>query len=594
MTKSKMCEYAPSVLLALALASAPWCAEAAGDLSQIKIGALGSNTSTATANDYYPQTTTSTREFWGPDPAANRPAELKELARALRHDVDLIYEYVHDNIRTVFMYGLQKGALGAMIDQSGTAFDQAHLMVELLRESGYSARYKVGTLQLTAAQANAWLGITNATAIQKIFRDGGIPLNYSSTGPTYTIGHIWVEVTIPGSSCNSSCWFDPAYKSHVFKPPLNLESLMGWGANEFSTSDSSSFLVLAWSGSQPATTPAAPVWVSNLHDGNIQSKLNGYANTLLTNLKSAAHKDKEIEDVVGGQQIVRSGAAGVRNSGTLPGFTASVQRTWVCTGNTTCGIPDPYRTKLTVTMLSQSIDPTNPPPLITKSFFPDEIYGRRVYFDTPESLELPDEGAGQTSFEPWCVRLTVDGTAVPGPGMSAGCAGQSSPAPWERDHHVRLEVDHPYAASSGSYMDLAFSQGTHIQKRADFALPVIIVHGWGDVSAALVSKLAAEQRADRLLPVYDPPGTTEPGHLRGDSSNDHTMVKLGASFLAQYSRMAELQKRMGNSEHVLRHMVGIIYAEATLDSGWGSPENQQTANDWYVQDRAIRINVDVS
>src|SRR5687768_90000 len=125
----------------LALVAGPGVAQ---EVSKIRVGSQATETSTSTANTYYSSSTTSTREFWGPDPAADRPVELKELARALRGNVDLIYEYVHDNVRTEFMYGLKKGGLGAMIDQSGTPFDQAHLMVELLREAGYSARYKVG------------------------------------------------------------------------------------------------------------------------------------------------------------------------------------------------------------------------------------------------------------------------------------------------------------------------------------------------------------------------------------------------------------------------------------------------------------------
>ncbi len=67
----------------------------------------------------------------------SRPVEIEALARSLRNDADLIYEFVTNRIEIIPVYGLQKGALGAYIDRSGTAFDQAHLMVELLREAGY-------------------------------------------------------------------------------------------------------------------------------------------------------------------------------------------------------------------------------------------------------------------------------------------------------------------------------------------------------------------------------------------------------------------------------------------------------------------------
>jgi len=556
----------------------------AAEIGQMKVGSEAANTSTTTANNYYPTSLTSTREIWGPDPTANRPAELKELARALRYNVDLIYEYVHDNVRTVFIYGLQKGALGAVIDQSGTPFDQAHLMVELLRESGYSARFKVGTLQLSSTQANDWVGTNNSTALQQIIRDGGIPLNYNSSGPTYTIGHVWVEVTIPGSSCNTTCWFNPSYKQHSFKPQLNLETLMGWGANEFSTTEPTGFLMNAWSGMTQQGTPAVPVWVSNVNDANIQTKLTTYATNLLTQLKSAAHKDKELEDVIGGQEIVKTGAAPVRNNNTLPGFTTVVQRTWDCTGNSTCGVPDPYRTKITIAL---DEGPTFGGVTINKTLFADEIYGRRVYFDMPLELTLPGQDPLTPSYEPWCVKLTVDGTPVAN--GTSGCANPVELRGLGRHYSVRLEVDHPYAAGSGAYMDNTVALGTEITQLADFALPVVIIQGFGEVSPALASKLASEQIADRLLPITQPPPPAEPGDVRGDGAMAHTMVKLSANYLAQYSRMAEMQKRIGNSEHVMHHMIGVAYAEAWEDNNWPGNLWNTTLHDWSIGDRAIRI-----
>ena len=591
----------------------------AQDVSQIKLGVQAADTSTATANTYfttvanfpdlpaYPDPvqilTTSTREFWGSPTEINRPAEIKELARALRNDVDLIYEYVHDNVRTTFMYGLQKGALGALIDQSGTSFDQAHLMVELLREAGYSARFKEGTLRLNAAQVSAWLGMSNATAIRKTFRDGGIPLTYSGTGPTYTIAHVWVEVTIPGSTCGSTCWFDPSYKAHVFKLPLsNLESLMGWTANEFLATDVNSFLYRSWIGLTTQSPLADPIWISGINHTNLETKLQGYATTLLTNLKSTTYKASEIDDVIGGQEIVRTGATPIRNNATLPGFTTVVQHTWDCVDPVHCGVPDPYRTRFRVKLVHAMGAPTGTV-YMDKTFFVDEIYGRRLIFDTPLVAKLPDTG-GPGTYENFCIQLTLDGAPIPSTPAHPtvlGCIGEKL-VPMGRTYYVDLLVDHPYAADSGTYMDLAEypdpdpRPDTYIRKRADFLTPVAIVHGWGDVSPALLSKLAGEQGADRLLPVVDPDpgaGGYEPGEKKSDSAMDHTMVKLGVSYLAQYTRMAEVQKRLGNAQHVMHHMVGMVYTEVDVNNGWAlNPNPPQTDNEWFIRDRSIRVNLD--
>jgi RHS repeat-associated protein len=74
---------------------------------------------------------------------------------------------------------------------------------------------------------------------------------------------------------------------------------------------------------------------------------------------------------------------------------------------------------------------------------------------------------------------------------------------------------------------------------------------------------------------------------------DHTMVKMGTSYLAQYTRMAELQKRIGNSQHVMHHMVGLVYTETDPSNGWAlNPNPPSTDNEWFIRDRGIRINID--
>src|SRR5438270_14003271 len=88
--------------------------------------------SPAAADTYCGSATTHTNST----SAAARPAEVQELARALKNDPDLIYEYVRNNTEIVWTYGLTKGAMGVIVDRAGTSFDQAHLMVELLRQSG--------------------------------------------------------------------------------------------------------------------------------------------------------------------------------------------------------------------------------------------------------------------------------------------------------------------------------------------------------------------------------------------------------------------------------------------------------------------------
>src|SRR6202044_3552063 len=162
-----------------------------------------------------------------------------ETARALKNNVDLIYAYVRNNVQVSWMYGLQKGGLGAMIDRFGTPFDQADLMVKLLRQAGYTANYQIGTITLTPAQFTAWTGISDANAACQVLANGAIPGSVNgnttmacATGTggsitAITMAHIWVQVTIAGSPCGSNCLFDPSFKPLTKVTGINLISAAG-------------------------------------------------------------------------------------------------------------------------------------------------------------------------------------------------------------------------------------------------------------------------------------------------------------------------------------------------------------------------------
>ena len=94
--------------------------------------------------------------------------------------VDRVYNYVHDNIDVVWMYGLQKGA-EARSWTMGTPFDQAMLMVELLRQDGFTANYQAGQITLTGQQFYDWTGIQNAQAACQLLSSGSIGATINGT-----------------------------------------------------------------------------------------------------------------------------------------------------------------------------------------------------------------------------------------------------------------------------------------------------------------------------------------------------------------------------------------------------------------------------
>ena len=535
---------------------------ALADLPSVTIGTadLLSPTSSQVTTHYGASTTHTDDLSWG------RPAEVKELARALRYDVDLIYEFVRNKVEITPLYGLQKGALGAVIDRHGTAFDQAHLMVELLKESdsagstSYAPKYKSGRITLNATQFEDWLGITNAEAACRMLADGGVPAtvngsqNCSTLGgnvSSVTMAHIWVEATVGGTAY----LFDPAYKTHTFFAGVNLASDMGFTTSDFTGSATVS-----------TGTLSGVAYATNVSTSGVNSKLETYASNLLTKI-GTTHAAKTLDEIVGGQEIedevIPSG--GVRNT-SLAGHT--VTHTWTA-------IPDQYRTKLTVWLDDPSV---NDP--ISHVFYVDEIYGRRLEL-VPDTDTQDFECTGNPSpclpLQDVDVRLQADRQTI-------ATHRSNLNAPKRARFELKLTVDHPYAADSGAYMD------DTVQKWVDLQTHVTIVNGWGHVSPNYLAKLSSEMGDDEDLPELGGQVGTEPESVLGSTQNN-TKTKLGASWLAQLSRMMELQAAVGDGITQHHHSLGAVFAETFV--GTESEQVGSTIQSYFfIGDQVMRLDVE--
>ena len=159
-----------------------------------------------------------------PQPGVTAPASIPELARALKNDAILIYEYVYTNIEYNPTFGPKKGALGTLLDGRGNDFDQAALLVALLRQAGYSANYVGGSIRLFPAQINNWLSVdtSNGCTVLDMLVQGGIPSDVYVDSPTdckgallyADIAHVWVAAT-GGSLGTSTYVFDPSFKNNT-------------------------------------------------------------------------------------------------------------------------------------------------------------------------------------------------------------------------------------------------------------------------------------------------------------------------------------------------------------------------------------------
>jgi len=530
------------------------------------------------ADSYYGNGTTSTNGLG----AAGRHAEIVELARALKDNPDLIYEYVRNNIDTVWLYGLHKGALGASIDKAGTSFDQAMLMVEILREAGFTASYKAGTITLNGTQFYDWTGIQNAKAGCQMLSSGGIPASvngstsatcsYTGNVTSVTLGHAWVQVNIPGSSCSASCVFDPSYKPHSWKAGINLVSATGMTSGEA--------LTQATSGMGSGTTSGVS-YVNNLNATSLSNKLQTYATNLHNYIQNNSLQGAQLEDIISGGVIVSytSPTGGLRQT-SLP-YSSAVQHSW--SGN----IPDQYRTTFRVKGMSTHYNTCSDiidQQMWDRTFYTDEIYGRLLAIGTDLSAV--------SNFNVNTVSLQLDGatldTYVNAPPSGCTFTARGLPA------HLVMTVDHPYAAAAngsssttGDYMDAL------IDKPVKLMVHSTIVQGWGPTSQNLFNKWADEQGNDSpMRTTFGPSSSCSAecfGGLPFGPRGDATRAKAGAAWMAQSTRATEMHAAIAGAVAQIHHVVGVVYGDTEVSISASCPTCLQTVS---LNDNFDRIDID--
>ncbi len=347
---------------------------------------------------------------------------LTELARALKNDVDLIFEFVYNNIEFLPTYGTQKGALGCLIDGMGNSFDQSELMIELLRLSGYTASYQFGELELSLADASAWLGTdsTDINAASSLLNEGFIPNSIFFNGVTNVLrmSHCFVKVNIGGTNYV----FDPAKKTYSSIAGMNLATALSYNQTTFMSNATSGATVNA-------------NYVQNLNRANIRSDLGTFTTNLINYIK-ANKPDATLEDVIGGKTIVPV-VGPVRNTSLSylrPGTTPT---TW------STDIPTSYYATLHVMYDDPNINVT---------FYSKDIHTKRLTLTFNGSLEC---------------ELRLDGTLV------ATSAAQS-PGSW---NSVLLEAVHPYATTGADSSFWMTIWAGH---------PYLIAQAWGNAGPQMI------------------------------------------------------------------------------------------------------------
>lgn len=83
---------------------------------------------------------------------------------------------------------------------SGNDYDQASMLIAMLRYKGIPSRYVRGTVEIPIGQVEGWTGADKPEAAVKVLGSLGIPLSSVVSGGSVTaviMEHVWVEAYIP-------------------------------------------------------------------------------------------------------------------------------------------------------------------------------------------------------------------------------------------------------------------------------------------------------------------------------------------------------------------------------------------------------------
>lgn len=437
------------------------------------------------------------------------PPSIAELARALNltngdlKSVDLIYEFVSENIDFIPTFGLHKGGLGALIDGCGNSFDQSDLMIQLLEAAGgYSdIFYVIGVINLTPTQWSNWLGVDSSdpSLAVTLLNNGGIGATYDESSNNVQLNHCWVQVTVPE---HGACAFDPTFKTYSYTSGIDIATATSYSR--------STFLSRATAGSTITAD-----FAQNINNPNIDSDLTGYTTNLIDwiNSSSTPGPGATLDQIVGGRDI--QPVDGPVRQPDLPYHDTLGYDTLYTY---------PLPTNYVCTIEVQYGPGTGTPALyyIDETFYTNEIYSERmtIWFD----------GSNVAS-------LNINGTAV-----ATSSTAQSSSTAWE----LNLVVTHPYA-----WPDPTLTANFNIVGGAQTTVGM----GLG-VSNSQMAQYHQEQQ--NITYSTGPSAGAE--NMLGQS-----LLLIFDNYVGQTSMGLDLANRMGGCATVVHQFLGAI-SQSTIGS----------------------------
>ncbi len=447
-----------------------------------------------------------------------RSKYIKDLARSLKQDPTLIFQYVHDNIETDYTFGLKKGGVAAYLAQRGTAFDQAHLFVELLRESGFAAEYVYGTISLNAAETLSWLGTKDYNTVLEMMGNGGVPavVTGGTNVSSLVMAHVWVRATINSSSVQ----FDPSFKKHEIYSGEDFSSIFSGSTANLETEIS-------------CQVASVCNEITSVNYAGLKNKLDAYSTSLLNHLKGTDYL-KSTKRFLGGKDILPLTSLEVNNVLQQAMMNYTEQTSW------SNHVPNIFRTTLNVKFST-----------INHTFFADEIADQRLWIemkvvDQSGIVSTNDTTTATVNY----VLRTDDATH----GTSANFTfnpfiGKTNGV--LEAYPITLGIDHPYAANNGDYLD------EDVIKLVDLEKKVAIVFGLGSEPALLAGIFAryASVNYENLIPTQ----AASPSHVPHADDTKSIFHVMGSRWTSVMTDLLDLEAGLAKGVAQHHHSLGFIY-----------------------------------
>lgn len=212
-----------------------------------------------------------------------------------------IFNWVRNNVEFMPTYGSIQGSQNTLKALRGNAFDQASLLIALLRASNIQARYVYGTVEVPIAQVNNWVGgTTTPEAALQLLGQGGVPSVGIVEGGAITraqIEHVWVEAYVDyvpsrgARHVTGDTWIalDPSFKQYAYTAPLDYNALLPF--------DAAAADAAALSG---ATVNESAGWVQNFNFAASQALGQAHATALVAQIDAG---DYTVGQLIGSKTI---------------------------------------------------------------------------------------------------------------------------------------------------------------------------------------------------------------------------------------------------------------------------------------------------